>query len=196
MTFLFWSLPKKHGSFCQTQPWSFYIQMGIRARQKRSQWVSYWIPYPNTRRKHREPEEFIIYNTVQYNTIQRNKTWNPNKESKEHKKRNRSKREKEEGPCSKLVWLWRARRRGLCLGFERRKLREPWLGFGVTTQHRHRHRHRGLCSFLFCFFGFLSWDLGFWDWNCESCQLWMANMGHELYVKMGCADFIMVHSLS
>jgi len=60
--------------------------MGIRARRKRFQWVSYWIPYPNTRRKHREPEEFIIYNTkqIKYET--------PNKKTKNIKKREKKKK--------------------------------------------------------------------------------------------------------
>lgn len=49
-------LPKKPGSVSQTRPSILCTRTGITAPPKRSPWVSCWIPYPNTHRRHREPE--------------------------------------------------------------------------------------------------------------------------------------------
>lgn len=49
-------LPKKPGSVSQTRPSILCTRTGITAPPKRSPWVSCWIPFPNTQRRHREPE--------------------------------------------------------------------------------------------------------------------------------------------
>lgn len=49
-------LPKKPGSVSQTRPSILCTRTGITAPPKQSPWVSCWIPFPNTHRRHHEPE--------------------------------------------------------------------------------------------------------------------------------------------
>lgn len=64
-------LPKMLGSVWQTRPSILCSQMGKAVQPKRSPWVSCWTPFPDTHRKHPEPEFLLIQQEKQ-----RDEIWN------------------------------------------------------------------------------------------------------------------------